>query len=136
MSVPDLLEDLGRQGARVWVEGGRLRYSGPRSAIRPGILAQLKTHKPEIVRMLGGLEVAEGAENAEKDEEPDGRRMPPKVDGVYVHRGECGCEWCSSEHMPPRYVDLPSPEPLIRSEEEVFGLAREYFGEDDKQGVA
>ena len=62
---------------------------------------------------------------------PASRNIPPKVGGVYVHRGECGCDWCSSPSVPPRYVDLPKPEPLIRSEEEVFELACQRFGIED-----
>jgi hypothetical protein len=58
--------------------------------------------------------------------------MPPKVDGVYVHRGDCECDWCSSSAVLPRYVDLPKPEPLIRSEEEVFDVARQRFDIESK----
>jgi hypothetical protein len=52
MSGIAILEDLRRQGVRVWVEDGELRYRGPKKALTPEALAGLKAHKAEILDLL------------------------------------------------------------------------------------
>ncbi len=52
MSVVGLLEDLERLGVKVIAEGEWLRYSGPKAAITPEVLRQLKEHKAEILQRL------------------------------------------------------------------------------------
>ena len=55
--------------------------------------------------------------------------MPPKVDGVYVHGPECDCDWCEEDLQLMRTG-------RIRSEAQVFRIAREYFGLDGRDGAA
>jgi hypothetical protein len=47
-----ILEDLDRRGVKVWVEGEDLRYRGPKKALTPEVLAELKAHKTEIISAL------------------------------------------------------------------------------------
>jgi hypothetical protein len=44
-----MLEDLRREGVKVWTEGASLRYRGPTRALTPDVLAELKAHKAEIL---------------------------------------------------------------------------------------
>jgi hypothetical protein len=52
VSVVGLLEDLERRGVKVRAKGEKLRYSGPKVAITPQVLRQLKKHKAEILERL------------------------------------------------------------------------------------
>lgn len=52
MSGTTLLEDLTRHGVKLWAEGGELRCRGPKKALTPEVLAELKSHKPEILSQL------------------------------------------------------------------------------------
>jgi len=51
MSVAKLLSELARNGIRLKVEGGRLRYA-PRSAKTPELIARLKAHRAELLVAL------------------------------------------------------------------------------------
>jgi hypothetical protein len=82
-----MLEDLRREGVKLWTERKGLRYRGPKKALTPAVLNELRVRKQEVIRIL------------REDEEL--RRTG-----------------------------------IVQSERQVFELAREYFGEDDKQGVA
>ena len=52
MTGATLLEDLTRHGVKLWTEGGELRCRGPKKTLTPEVLAQLKEHKPEILKRL------------------------------------------------------------------------------------
>jgi hypothetical protein len=52
VSISVLLEGLKERGALVWVDGDRLRYSGPESALTPEALQRLKEHKTELLVLL------------------------------------------------------------------------------------
>jgi hypothetical protein len=47
-----MLEDLRREGVKVWTEGGGLRYRGPTKVLTTDVLAELKAHKAEILISL------------------------------------------------------------------------------------
>ena len=49
MNPLELIETLAGKGVRLSVEGGDLRCRGPRAALTPGTLAQLKAHKAEVI---------------------------------------------------------------------------------------
>lgn len=49
----DLLCSLHGKGVKVWLENGRLRYHGPRNAMLPSDLDNLRSRKEDIVEMLG-----------------------------------------------------------------------------------
>jgi hypothetical protein len=51
-----LLDDLNRQGVRLWSEGGRLRCGGPKRVITPEVIAKLKEHKEEVLRAIADEE--------------------------------------------------------------------------------
>lgn len=48
----ELLSELRKRGARLWVEDDRLRYRAPEGAMTPELLKQLRTHKAEILAFL------------------------------------------------------------------------------------
>jgi TubC N-terminal docking domain len=52
VSVVGLLENLEHRGVKVQAKGEKLRYSGPKVAITPEVLRQLKEHKAEILEQL------------------------------------------------------------------------------------
>jgi hypothetical protein len=88
MNAAAMLENLAREGVRVWITDGEdLRYRGPKKALTTDVLNELRVRKQEVIRIL------------REDEEM--RRTG-----------------------------------IVQSERQVFDLAREYFREDDKRGVA
>ncbi|MFL9458796.1 condensation domain-containing protein [Tolypothrix bouteillei VB521301_2] len=52
MNLTDLLENLSAKNVELWIEGDKLRYRGPENALSPELLASIKQHKPEILRLL------------------------------------------------------------------------------------
>lgn len=52
MNLIDFLEELSAQDVELWIEGGRLRYYGPKSALTPSLLNKLRKHKVEILHLL------------------------------------------------------------------------------------
>jgi hypothetical protein len=53
-SADSLLEDLARQGVKLWVEGPRLRYSSSRGPLSAELLAKLRENKTELLARLQG----------------------------------------------------------------------------------
>jgi hypothetical protein len=82
-----ILEDLRREGVKVWTDGEELRCRGNEEALTPDVLDELRARKQEFIRIL-------------------------REDEKMRRTG------------------------IVQSERQVFDLAREYFGEDDKQGAA
>ena len=61
MNLVEFLQDLSLRGIELWAEGDRLRYRAPKEALNENapqnglpstVLAQLKAHKSEILRLL------------------------------------------------------------------------------------
>ena len=52
MSALQLLQDLSGRGVKLWVEGERLRYGGPREVVTPETVENLKEHKEAILHAL------------------------------------------------------------------------------------
>ena len=48
----DLLEDLGRQRVKLWLDGEVLRVSAPKDALTPSLRSELADHKPRILELL------------------------------------------------------------------------------------
>jgi amino acid adenylation domain-containing protein len=65
MNVFELLSALDALGVRVWAEGEGLRYSAPKGALTPDLLARLRQHKADIIEFL------------RKAEESAGETLPP-----------------------------------------------------------
>ena len=61
MSVFELLSSLHDLGVRVWVEGEGLRYSAPKGALTPDLLARMRQHKADIIEFLRKAELSSGA---------------------------------------------------------------------------
>ncbi|TSC24556.1 LLM class flavin-dependent oxidoreductase [Corallococcus sp. Z5C101001] len=55
MMTDELVAELSRQGATLWVEGERLKYRAPKGALSPETLAKLATHKAALVEHLRRL---------------------------------------------------------------------------------
>ena len=60
MSAAALLSDLRRRGVELTADGDQLRYRAPRGVLSPDVLADLRTHKRELLAELGAASV-EGA---------------------------------------------------------------------------
>jgi amino acid adenylation domain-containing protein/non-ribosomal peptide synthase protein (TIGR01720 family) len=58
MNAVHLLEHLRSRGVSLHVDGGQLRYRGPRGALTQGLLEQLRDLKPELMRILGALDAS------------------------------------------------------------------------------
>ncbi len=54
MSTFELLRKLRAQGVELKAESGRLRYKGPRGALTPDLIDELKNRKSDILRSLEG----------------------------------------------------------------------------------
>ena len=52
MRAAEFVERLAGQGVRLSVEGGDLKFRGPRSALTPKTLDRLKAHKAEVIAYL------------------------------------------------------------------------------------
>ncbi len=52
MTPLELVEALATKGVQLYVEGGALKYRGPKSALTPETLARLKAHKAEVIAHL------------------------------------------------------------------------------------
>src|SRR5579871_5780120 len=59
MSTFDFLHKLRQSGVKVWLEGDRLRCSGPEQALTAEVREHLSARKPEIIAFL---KAAEGAQ--------------------------------------------------------------------------
>lgn len=86
MTAADLLAELGRRGIQVEAHGDRLRYR-PRSAVTPELAQRLKSHKRELLAILG-------------DAGGVGGRNPA---GLGVGSAQAVCSRCGSGS----YVDVP-----------------------------
>jgi hypothetical protein len=47
-----ITERCRQAGIRLWAEGGTLRYDVPKGAMTPALVAEIKLHKTEILRLL------------------------------------------------------------------------------------
>jgi hypothetical protein len=56
-SVDSLLEDMARQGVKLWVEGSRLRYSSSRGPLSEELLAKLRENKADLLARLQRADV-------------------------------------------------------------------------------
>jgi len=50
--IEDFLSELRHRQIKLWLDGGRLRYSAPEGTITPDILAQMRSRKPELLTFL------------------------------------------------------------------------------------
>ena len=59
LPIEAFLANLSRQEVKLWLEGDRLRCSGPEAVLTKALNDQLKTRKPEIVKFLRQAKSAE-----------------------------------------------------------------------------
>jgi hypothetical protein len=52
MSTRTLIAEIRMLGVKLWTEGDRLRYAGPEEAVTPELVERVRSHKPEIVKLL------------------------------------------------------------------------------------
>src|SRR5579871_4407277 len=64
MSTFDFLFKLKQSGVRVWLEGERLRCSGPEQALTAEVREHLSARKPEIIAFLKAAEGADSGSNS------------------------------------------------------------------------
>ena len=53
MNTAELLDEVTRLGIKLKPDGDALCYTAPKDALTPALLAELKTHKPELLQFLG-----------------------------------------------------------------------------------
>jgi hypothetical protein len=56
MSTREVLVQVGGQRVRVWAEGDRLRYAGPKGALTPDLRGALLRQKAGLLKLLGRAE--------------------------------------------------------------------------------
>jgi hypothetical protein len=67
-----ILEDLRREGVRLWTDGVRLGCRGNKKALTPDVLNELRSSKQEVIRILRGRPYAVNAVSRCKHEtEPE-----------------------------------------------------------------
>jgi hypothetical protein len=52
LNAAAVIEAIKGRGAKVWTEGGKLRYSGPKDVLGPEVLCWLRKHKQEVMTLL------------------------------------------------------------------------------------
>ncbi len=57
-----LLQQLNKQGIRLFLEEGELRFKAPKGAMTPALMAELKASKPELVKVLIQAENSESVQ--------------------------------------------------------------------------
>jgi len=62
MTPTQVVEAVAAAGGTLTVEGGRLRCRAPRGALTPELLAALRTHKSELIAIVGTETDAQGLE--------------------------------------------------------------------------
>ena len=70
MEAATLLRDLAERGVHVSMEadGEHLHYEGPTEAVTPGVLAELRRHKPAILAYLQPRSCADCGAHCGSDE--------------------------------------------------------------------
>jgi len=53
MTTRELIESVEKRGIRLWLDGSRLRFHGPATAVTPDVIALLRERKAEVIRQLG-----------------------------------------------------------------------------------
>ncbi len=90
--LAELMERVEAAGITLAYSPGRGKVSAkPSAKVTPELAAALKEHKSEIVAALTVLPAAETPPGKNRQ---NPTRLPPKVNGVYVHGPLCSCEWC------------------------------------------
>ena len=56
MSPVELMSRLRSHDIRLWAEEGQLRYSAPKGAMTRDLLAEIKTHKEELLEQLKSMD--------------------------------------------------------------------------------
>ncbi|MEE8523718.1 MAG: amino acid adenylation domain-containing protein [Thermoanaerobaculia bacterium] len=69
MNATRLLRDLHRAGVRLWIEGERLRYRGPESALTVDVRERMKRHKAELLALIRQPPDADGPRPVDRDGE-------------------------------------------------------------------
>ena len=51
-AAEEVLRAAREQGVTLTLDGDQVRYSGPREALTPHMLAELRRHKPDIIALI------------------------------------------------------------------------------------
>jgi thioesterase domain-containing protein len=99
MSTFDFLHKLKQSGVKVWLEGDRLRCTGPEDVLVAEVREQLSTRKPEIIAFLRSSANAEGGGNCSSvvPIQPLGSRRP--LFAVPGHNGDVFCYVDLARHL-------------------------------------
>lgn len=61
--VLDLADELRQLDVKLYLDAGNVRFNAPKGVIGDSMIGRLKTHKPELIRLLEHLEAAENQLN-------------------------------------------------------------------------
>src|SRR5580704_11171894 len=86
MTTFEFLQHLRKSGVDVWVEGERLRCSGPEDVLNATMRQQLAERKSAIVAFLRPLQRTTGRRSSLMPIQPEGSKPP--VFGVPGHSGD------------------------------------------------
>jgi thioesterase domain-containing protein len=97
MTVVELVTGLREHGAKLWVDGDRLRCSAPPGVVTEATKAELTSRKDEIVALLRYAESLESGPRAIVPLKGDGDRPP--LFGVPGHNGDVFCYVTLARHL-------------------------------------
>jgi thioesterase domain-containing protein len=98
MSAFDFLLKLKQSGVKVWVEGDRLRCTGPEQVLTAEVREQLSARKPEIIAFLRSAARSEdGCSSSVVPIQPLGGRQP--LFAVPGHNGDVFCYVDLARHL-------------------------------------
>jgi thioesterase domain-containing protein len=98
MSTFEFLHQLKQCGVKVWLEGDRLRCTGPEQAVTPEVREQLSARKTEIIAFLQSAESFEaGNSSSVVPIQPLGCRQP--LFAVPGHNGDVFCYVDLARHL-------------------------------------
>lgn len=83
--MEQLIDQMRRDGIRVWAADGKVRYDGPRAAVTPRLLDLLRTHRDEILAHLATGPAGDAAREDHARIELRPIRVDPGAPVVFVH---------------------------------------------------
>lgn len=117
MNTATLYRDLTVQGVTLYLDGGALRYRAPKGKMTPDVIANIKTHKLELISLLATNDHYENIVVSENNRAPTHylksvvTTSPPNYQQRYAHLITCQqCEHFTPTgycRVKPQYKPLP-----------------------------
>ena len=90
MKAPQLLNDLQARGVMLQANGDRLHFDGPRDALTPQVLAEVKRQKFALLLLLKHSRGTARAPETQPTAQPAPDTTPKTTPTEYWHRLRCG----------------------------------------------